>query len=229
MRSILPIALAVALVGAPALGQPKAKPAPRAKPPAAAPAPKSGSRSFSFSFSTARGRLGANVTSMTEELRGYFGAPKDAGVLVQKVEPGTPAAKAGLKVGDVVTRVDGTPVESAGDVTSAVGQKKAGDVVAVGVVRNKRFLQLSLKLDSDPSDDGDFDLSIEGLGDLFKGFGSGSGTSFFKQWHWQSPGDGSSSAGQSGSNDPKQLDKRLRELEKRYQELQKKGSGSSSP
>ena len=225
MRIVLPLALALVLAGAPAAAQPKAKPTPRPKPPAAQTAPRSSTRSFAFSFNTSRGRLGAKVTSMTEELRDYFGAPKDSGVLVQKVEPGSPAAKAGLKVGDVITRVEGKPVEETGDVSDAMSPKKSGESVSLSVVRNKRALQLSAKLDSDPDDD-DFELSIDGLGDLFKGFGPGSSSkSFFKQWHWQWPPDGSSS-GQSKPSDSSQFDKRLKELEKRYEELKKKGSGT---
>ena len=43
---------------------------------------------------------------MTQELRAHYGAPKDAGVLVAGVESESPAAKAGIQVGDIVTRAD---------------------------------------------------------------------------------------------------------------------------
>lgn len=213
MRPIASLFLAAALLGGPAVAQPKAK----SKPPAAAQRPPASS--WSFSFKSGRGRLGVNATDMTEELRDYFGAPKNAGVLVQRVEPGTPAAKAGLRVGDVITRVGGEPVESPSDVSRALADKKNGELVPVSVVRGRRTLQLQAKLDSDPPADSgmDFDFSFEGFGDLFKGMGPGNSKQFFKQWQWKWPSDGKDDA----PADPDRIEKRMKELEKRFQELQK--------
>src|SRR5688572_28068188 len=56
-------------------------------------------------------RLGVKVQEMSEELRDYFGAPDDAGVLVNSVVKDSPAEKAGIKPGDVITEVDGKKVE----------------------------------------------------------------------------------------------------------------------
>lgn len=213
MRPIAYLFLATALLGGPAVAQPKAK----AKPPATAAKPPASS--WSFSFKTGRGRLGVNATDMTEELRDYFGAPKSAGVLVQRVEPGTPAAKAGLKVGDVITRVGGEAVESPSDVSGAIADKKAGELVPVTVVRGRRTLQLQAKLDSDPAaDSGDFDFSFEGFGDLFKGTSPGTSKRFFKQWQWKWPADGKDDA----PADPDRIEKRMKELEKRFQDMEKK-------
>jgi len=219
MRPLPVLVLALGLVASPALGQPKPKPAPRLKPPAAAPA-KPPPSAWSFSFKSGRGRLGVNATDMTEELRDYFGAPKDAGVLVQRVEPGTPAAKAGLKVGDVITRVGGEAVESSSDVSRALSDKKSGELVPVTVVRGRRTLQLQAKLDSDaPTDSGmDFDFSFEGFGDLFKGMSPGASKKFFKQWQWKWPNDGKDDA----PADPDRFEKRMKELERRFQEMEKK-------
>ncbi len=58
------------------------------------------------------GYLGVRSIEMTPELRQHFGAPKDAGVLVGTVEPESPAAKAGIQVGDILTAVDGEGVGS---------------------------------------------------------------------------------------------------------------------
>jgi membrane-associated protease RseP (regulator of RpoE activity) len=215
MRPIASLVLAAALLAGPAVAQPKAKP--KAPPAAAKPPPAS---SWSFSFKSGRGRLGVNATDMTEELRDYFGAPKNAGVLVQRVEPGTPAAKAGLKVGDVITRVGGQAVESPSDVSAALADKKAGELVPVTVVRGKRALQLQAKLDSDPPADSgmDFDFSFEGFGDLFKGMSPGGSKQFFKQWQWKWPNDGKDDA----PADPDRIEKRMKELEKRFQDMEKK-------
>lgn len=216
MRGTIPLLLALALVAAPAAAQPKAKP----KAPAAAPAKPPPASSWSFSFKSGKGRLGVHATDMTEELRDHFGVPKDAGVLVQRVEPGTPAAKAGLKVGDVITRVDGEPAASPSDVTRALADKKAGEAVPLTVVRARRTLQLQAKLDSDPSGDGelDFDFSFDGLGELFKGIGPGNSKQFFKQWQWKWPPDG----GKDPAIDPERIEKRMKELERRFQDMDKK-------
>jgi S1-C subfamily serine protease len=58
-----------------------------------------------FEWSTSKGRLGVMVMSLTPELRKHFGAPDDRGVLVAHVEPDTPAAKAGVEVGDVIAPI----------------------------------------------------------------------------------------------------------------------------
>lgn len=215
MRGRVPLFLALTLFAAPAVAQPKAKP----KAPAAAPAKPPPASSWSFSFKSGKGRLGVHATDMTEELRDHFGAPKDAGVLVQRVEPGTPAAKAGLKVGDVITRVGGDPVDGPSDVTRALADKKAGDAVPVTVVRARRTLQLQAKLDSDPPADGelDFDFSFDGFGELFKGMGPGNSKQFFKQWQWKWPPDG----GKDPATDPDRIEKRMKELERRFREMDK--------
>jgi membrane-associated protease RseP (regulator of RpoE activity) len=214
MRAPVPLFIAALLVSAPAVAQPKAKP----KPPAAAPA-KPPASSWSFSFKSGKGRLGAHATDMTEELRDHFGAPKDAGILVQRVEAGTPAAKAGLKVGDVITRVGGEPVDGPSDVSRALADKKSGELVPVTVVRARRTIQLQAKLDSDAPTDGDldFDFSFDGFGDLFKGTAPGNSKRFFKQWQWKWPNDG-----QDQPADPKRMEKRMKELERRFKEMDKK-------
>jgi membrane-associated protease RseP (regulator of RpoE activity) len=74
---------------------------------------------------------------MTPELRQHFGAPKEAGVLISGVEKDGPAAKAGLKVGDIVTAVDGSQVDSVRDLVRSVRRKKDGDTVKVDVIRDR--------------------------------------------------------------------------------------------
>lgn len=133
--------LALAVLVADAEARPPAPPAP--------PDPPSvifGGDDFSFSFSSGRGRLGAHVSSMTPELRSFFGAPNDTGILVQKVLPGTPAEDAGLAVGDVVTRVDGDEVTELGEVMRALDDRSKGDKVAIEVVRKKKKKTLTVTL-----------------------------------------------------------------------------------
>lgn len=84
-----------------------------------------------------RAHLGVSLTDLSEELRQYFGASKDSGVLVASVEDNSPADKAGVKVGDIILSVDGKEVESSGDIRRALREKKEGDSVRVEVLRGR--------------------------------------------------------------------------------------------
>jgi membrane-associated protease RseP (regulator of RpoE activity) len=93
------------------------------------------------------GYLGISPVRLTDELRAHFGAPTDAGVIVGKIFEDTPAAKAGLKVGDIVIQVDGKKVESTFDITRALSEKKKGDPVRVDYVRNRTPMHAFVTLD----------------------------------------------------------------------------------
>ena len=101
-----------------------------------------------YSFSTGRGRLGMVVVGLTDELKQFYGAGQN-GALVGKVERGSPAEKAGLKVGDVLVSVAGKPIDDASDVISLLSGKRKGDNVAVVVIRNHTQLTLNVQLTSD--------------------------------------------------------------------------------
>ncbi len=98
---------------------------------------------------TSRARLGVLVVQLTPELREHFGATKDRGVLVGRVEPKSAAAAAGLHVGDVITEVRSTPVDEAADVIDALASTKAGDKVTVSIVRNNKPLTLTATMRDD--------------------------------------------------------------------------------
>lgn len=83
-----------------------------------------------------RGWLGVNLVDITPELREHYRAAKDAGVLVSRVESDSPAAKSGLRTGDVITAIDGAKVDSAGDVARAIREKKTGESVRVEYTRD---------------------------------------------------------------------------------------------
>ncbi len=85
-----------------------------------------------------RGFLGVGLVNLNQELRDYFGTPQDSGVLISKIEAGSPADKAGLKVGDVLVSVDGKTVDSAVDVGRLVGDKEDGQSVSLDIYRDKR-------------------------------------------------------------------------------------------
>src|SRR5204863_4895709 len=68
-----------------------------------------------FDFPGKGAFIGVSVVDLTPELREFFGASKDSGVLVSSVADHGPAAKAGVRVGDVITSVDGKAVASLRD------------------------------------------------------------------------------------------------------------------
>jgi len=91
-----------------------------------------------------RGRIGVGIQPMTKEMAESFGLPKPTGALVNAVEPGSPAEKAGIQVSDVVTRFDGKPVATADDLVRFVGNTKPGTKVQVQVWRAKATRDLTL-------------------------------------------------------------------------------------
>ncbi|MCC7123396.1 MAG: PDZ domain-containing protein [Acidobacteria bacterium] len=83
-----------------------------------------------------RGRLGVSVDSLGDQLADYFGA-SSGGALITRVEPDSPASKAGLKAGDVITTINGTRVDDADDVASAVSRAE-GTELRLGYLRNRQ-------------------------------------------------------------------------------------------
>jgi serine protease Do len=81
-------------------------------------------------------RIGVSTTELTKQLADYFGITGGAGVLVTSVAEDGPAAKAGVKAGDVITAVDGEAINSSGDISRVINRKKDGDVTLT-LVRNK--------------------------------------------------------------------------------------------
>jgi len=90
-----------------------------------------------------RGYLGVELSELTPELRAHFGAPESAGVMVARVVPGSPAEKAGLKIGDIVTGLDGKPVDSSWDVRARVRPLADGAVLPIAVWRDGKSLELT--------------------------------------------------------------------------------------
>ena len=83
-----------------------------------------------------RGYLGVNVQNITPALADSFGLKQARGALVAEVEPHSPAAKAGLKEGDVITGVNGQAVANANEITLAVSAVAPGQKVSVAVLRD---------------------------------------------------------------------------------------------
>jgi S1-C subfamily serine protease len=95
-------------------------------------------------FGPGRGRIGIQVQPMTPELRAHLAAPRDAGVLVVRVEEGSPAAEAGVRVGDVLTRAGGDPIDSPHALISRVAGAPEGEKLTLELVRDGRTRQLEV-------------------------------------------------------------------------------------
>ena len=107
----------------------------------------SGDTNFVFAFGANR-RIGVSTQSLTKQLADYFGA-KDGGLLITSVNDNSPAAKAGLKAGDVITAVDGEKVTSSGDVSRAINKKQDGDVTLT-ILRDRNTRTITLTPEKNP-------------------------------------------------------------------------------
>lgn len=94
-----------------------------------------------------RGFLGVSMVGLTSELRSYFGVTEGVGVLVSEVQPDGPAAKAGLKGGDVIVAVDGQAIDGPSVLGDYIRQKKGGDQIRVEVKRKGATQQFFVTLD----------------------------------------------------------------------------------
>lgn len=133
---------------------------------------------WTFPGSAGQGRLGVRLLEMTPELRAHYGAPRDAGVLVAGVESGSPAEKAGLRAGDIITRAGGEHVESAADLSRAVRHAKTGDSLKLEISRDRAATHVTVKVERRAGYDYEFDLGDLGrhLGrDLGRDIGRGIG------------------------------------------------------
>jgi serine protease Do len=73
-----------------------------------------------------RGRIGVSITAVTKEVAESIGLGAPKGALVQGVEPGSPADKAGVEPGDIITQVDGRPVDKSGDLPRIIAGTTPG-------------------------------------------------------------------------------------------------------
>ncbi len=89
-----------------------------------------------------RGRIGVQIGEVTKDVAESLGLPRPQGALVARVEPGSPAEKAGVEAGDIITNFNGTVIEKSGDLPRLVGNTKPGSKATLTVLRkgNKRDL-----------------------------------------------------------------------------------------
>ncbi len=91
-----------------------------------------------------RGRIGVSIAPVTKDVAESIGLGKAQGALVQGVEPGTPADKAGLEAGDIITQFAGQPIDKAQDLPRLVGATKPGSKAAIQVFRRGSYKDLTV-------------------------------------------------------------------------------------
>jgi C-terminal processing protease CtpA/Prc len=91
-------------------------------------------------------RLGIDAEDIGGQLGSFFGAPDGEGILVRSVNTGSPAEKAGLKAGDVITTFNGDRVRSLGDLRQKLASQNDAKTAKIGVLRNKTEVSLTVEL-----------------------------------------------------------------------------------
>ena len=92
----------------------------------------------------ARGRIGVVIQEVTRDLATSFGLDRPRGALVNSVEKGSPADKAGVEATDIIISFDGKPVESSSDLPRIVGSTRPGSQSALEVWRKGKTQKLSI-------------------------------------------------------------------------------------
>jgi serine protease Do len=91
-----------------------------------------------------RGRIGVQITPVTKDVAESIGLGKPIGALVRSVEAGGPAEKAGVEAGDIITKVDGRPVEKSNDVQRMIGGTKPGSRITLQVFRRGSYRDVAV-------------------------------------------------------------------------------------
>ncbi len=99
-----------------------------------------------------RSWIGVGIQDMNDELARSFKMTQKAGALVTEVSKDSPAAKAGLKQGDVITLYDGKPVADVADLRNRVAMTTPGTKVDLTLVRNEKQQKLTVQVEEQPGD-----------------------------------------------------------------------------
>lgn len=99
-------------------------------------------RGFVFTTGSSR-QIGISVTDVTEQLGEYFGVADGKGLLIKSVRENSPAAKAGLRAGDIIVEAEGKDIKGNSDLIRAINEKKEGNVTLT-VIRDRNRLTISV-------------------------------------------------------------------------------------
>jgi len=90
---------------------------------------------------------GLEVQSVDARVARYFGLDKAEGVIVSDVQHGSPADRAGFHVGDIIVEINGETIMNEDSISALLADARAGDLWKLKVLREKKYLDLSLKLE----------------------------------------------------------------------------------
>ncbi len=90
-----------------------------------------------------RGVLGVNIYDVTPDVAKEFGLNEATGALVGGVAQGSAAEHAGIKTGDVIVSVNGTPIKNASELRNTIGMQRVGDQVEIGLLRDGKPLKVT--------------------------------------------------------------------------------------
>ena len=99
-----------------------------------------------------RGKLGVTVQPLTPEMADSLGLEAARGAIVSGVEPGSPAERAGLRQGDVISEVDAKPVADANALRNHVAATRPGSELALTVLRDGKTEHLTARVAERPRD-----------------------------------------------------------------------------
>jgi serine protease Do len=92
----------------------------------------------------ARGRIGISITGVSKDVAESLGLSRAQGAVVSGVEPGSPADKAGLEPGDIITKVDGKVLEKSTDLPRLIGGVKPGAKVNLQLLRRNQYRDVAV-------------------------------------------------------------------------------------
>jgi serine protease Do len=94
------------------------------------------------------GYMGVGISDVTPENSKFFDLSKSSGAVVTQVEQDSPGAKAGLKIGDVITGLNGSAISDAGDLQVQVGQTAPGTTIKLDVIRDGKNVTVPVTLEA---------------------------------------------------------------------------------
>ena len=100
-----------------------------------------------FFFAVDGARLGIEGEAIGKQLGEFFGVPSGEGVLVHSVEAGSAAEKAGIKAGDVITKVEGENIKDLRDLRNAVRERREKGSYPVTLIRSKKEMTITVKIE----------------------------------------------------------------------------------